>query len=385
MPIHNAFRHQTYSSQPPLVPYELHQAPRPSDFNGKTLSLGERLQSAGVERVILVHGTFRGDDALGVVRGMERIIPTAAGWLRQVNREWVDRTARNVGNYTHEYVRRFSDLVRPGAPSLCISRFVWSGENHHVGRADAAVRLIDHLLHDRPSNGGRVLLWGHSHAGNVFALMTNLLAGPAISLEQFFEACQPLFWSSQVSRVDRTRWQRVQQWLYSKRDPADSLPLDIVTFGTPIRYGWETRGYHQLLHLVHHRPIDGLPEYRARFPFSWDEARTARGGDYMQQLGIAGTDFPPSLVNWRAMRVESSLRRLLQAGFRRRDVMQWLKFGVRLADEGTVLLINYPDDERHQREQLLGHGIYTSPDWLAYHLELVTNHFYAAELPVGRT
>jgi hypothetical protein len=381
MPIDNAFRHQTYSDEPPLVAYELHRAPEPNELSGLTglvSTAGECLRRAGVDRVVLVHGTFRGDDALGLARRLERVVPIAAGWLRQMNREWVDRTARNVGNYTHDYARRFTELLRSDGEGVGVSRFVWSGENHHVGRADGAVRLIDHLLQQAPSHGSRVLLWGHSHAGNVFALMTNLLAGPSPALDQFFQACRPLFSSSQVSRIDRDRWRRVQHWVVNERDLVNSLKLDIVTFGTPIRYGWETRGYHKLLHLVHHRPVAGLPEYRARFPFTWDDARKARAGDYLQQFGIAGTDFPPSLVAWRAMRVESSLRRLLQADLRRRDVVQWLKLGVRVADEGTVLLINYPDDEHHQREQLLGHGIYTSLDWLPYHLQQVVSRFYAA-------
>jgi hypothetical protein len=377
MPIDNAFRHQTYSDQLPLAAYELIRPRQPDDPQELRPEVGQRLHQAGVERLILVHGTFRGDDALGVVRTLERLIPSAAGRLRLMSKELVERTARHVGNYSREYARRMAELLRADAHGVRVSRFIWSGENHHVGRADAAVRLLDHLIAEPTTRGSRVLLWGHSHAGNVFALMTNLLGGPPEAVDQFFQTCGPLFRSSQVGAADRERWRRVQKWLLDKRDPADSPQLDIVTFGTPIRYGWETRGYHKLLHLIHHRPIDGLPEHRTRFPFSWDEARTARGGDYLHQLGIAGTDFPPSLVNWRSLLVERRLRELLQTGQRRRDLVQRLKVGVRVPDEGNVLLIDYPNDERHLREQLLGHGIYTSPIWLAYHLDQVVNRFYA--------
>jgi hypothetical protein len=378
MPIENAFRHQTYSEQLPLAPYELLR-PRPLNGAPETQSpVGERLRQAGVERLVLVHGTFRGDDALGVVRAIERIVPSAAGRLRLMSQEVVERTARHVGNYSREYARRMGELVGSDRHDIRVSRFVWSGENHHVGRADGAVRLIDHLLADPPTRQARVLLWGHSHAGNLFALMTNLLAGPRPAVDAFFRTCEPLFCSTQVCRAERERWKRVRHWLLDERDRGDGPQLDIVTFGTPIRYGWETRGYHKLLHFVHHRPLDGWPVYRARFPFSWDDVRTARSGDYLHQLGIAGTDFPPSLVNWRALVVERRLRELLQAGHRRRDLVQRLKYGVRVADEGTVLLVDYPNDDRHLREQLLGHGIYTSPAWLTYHLDQVVNRFYGS-------
>ena len=36
-----------------------------------------------------------------------------------------------------------------------------------------------------------------------------------------------------------------------------------MTFGTPIRYGWDSGGYARLLHFIHHRPAPGLPADRA--------------------------------------------------------------------------------------------------------------------------
>ena len=104
----------------------------------------------------------------------------------------------------------------------------------------------------------------------------------------------------------------------------------------------------------------------------------ARQGDYVQQLGIAGTDFPPAMFSWQAFRAERRLERLLQPGLTRRDTLQRLQLGMRVADEGTVLLVDYPQDAEEQRQWLLGHGIYTSLDWLPYHLQQVVRRFYAA-------
>ncbi len=384
MPFDNAFRPQTYSAEQPRATYKPLQPELPTELARTDTcilgqSAGQWLHNAGVQRIVLVHGTFTGNDALGLVRGLERIVPSAGDRLRQVGQAWVDWLARDVGHYTDQYVARFHELLGAHRDAISVGRFVWSGENHHVGRADAAIRLIDHLLHDAGQDRRRVLLWGHSHAGNVFALVTNLLASPLYSVQRFFAACRPLFFSSQVSQSDQDRWQRVRHLLIHRRNLVEALQLDIVTFGTPIRYGWESRGYRQLLHVVHHRPADGLPVYLVPFPFSWDDMFNARYGDYVQQIGIAGTDFPPSLVTWRAMRVQSRLHRLLEAGYTRRTTLRRLKCGMRVANEGTVLLVDYPLDDTEQREQLLGHAIYTHQAWLPYHLLQVVHNFYVSE------
>ena len=40
---------------------------------------------------------------------------------------------------------------------------------------------------------GRVLLWGHSHAGNVLALVSNLLRADAAGVDRFFAAAAPFY------------------------------------------------------------------------------------------------------------------------------------------------------------------------------------------------
>ena len=240
MPIDNAFRHQVYSDGPPATEYEVCRPTDVEDLHDIGDPAGPSLRNAGVQGVVLVHGTFTGNDALGLVRGLESMFPTAGDRLRAVSREWIDWIARDVGHYSDPHLTRFRELLGAEAATVSVRRFMWSGENHHLGRADGAIRLIDQLREDAEQGCLRFLLWGHSHAGNVFALVTNLLAGPPTSVEKFFTACRPLFFSSQVSQADQDRWRRVQHWLVDRRDMAESLRLDIVTFGTPIRYGWET-------------------------------------------------------------------------------------------------------------------------------------------------
>ncbi len=79
-----------------------------------------------------------------------------------------------------------------------------------------------------------------------------------------------------------------------------SLRLDVVTLGTPVRYGWDAAGYGNLLHFIHHRPVDGLPDDRAPFLPSAEDILQAKQGDCVQQLGIAGTNFTPPAWAWLA-------------------------------------------------------------------------------------
>lgn len=378
MPIHNAFRHQAYSDRPPQTPFEVRQALAVEWDDDARASAQQALQRAQIQKILLMHGTFVGDDALGLVRTLDQFVPDAGGRIRELNRDWVDRLVGDVGNYSQEFVQELHSLIDTDEPRVAIDHLTWSGENHHVGRADAAVLLLDRLLDDAQSGCSRFLLWGHSHAGNVFALVTNLLRGAEADVRRFFAACRVLFSSQQVSEADRKRWDRVHQRLSQCEELVSQIQLDIVTFGTPIRYGWETRGYRRLLHIVNHRPADDYPEFRAPFPIDWDDAWSARFGDYIQQLGIAGTDFLPSVFTWRAFRVEQRLNRLLQKGLHRSGTWDRLKLGMRVPHEGRCLLIDYPDDKTNGREHLFGHGIYTTVQWLPFHLREVLTRFYAA-------
>ena len=154
---------------------------------------------------------------------------------------------------------------------------------------------------------------------------------------------------------------------------ADTVPkqwnIDVVTFGTPVRYGWETSCLNSLTHFIHHRPAEGLPVFQAPFPPHLDDVVRCRHGDFVQQVGIAGTDFLPYLLSRTTRLAERRLSRLLQPGLRRRDVLERLKSGQRLHDQGTNLLVDYADDPKSLRATMIGHGIYTRREWLVFHAE----------------
>lgn len=377
-------------------------------------AVGDRLRAAGVATIYLVHGTFVGADAWGALAALARVYPPLGEYLRPLAKDLADAMFGDRGNYTLRYAQvleeslngclergregegergRFATPTSPLHPvppssplplspsqsaPIAVRRFLWSSENHHLGRADAAVRLLDELARASRERPGRLLLWGHSHAGNVFALLTNLLGGDDPARGRFFEAAEIHYRRPLTRRVDLPVWPRVAARLASG-ELADLAPrLDLVTFGTPIRYGWETAGYKRLLHVVHHRPCETLPPYRAPFPPTVERVARAADGDYIQQFGIAGTNLPPAVFQWRAYLAERRLCALVQAEIEPSELLARLRAGCRVADEGTTLLVDYGPPPDGFAQHLAGHAVYTQLDWQLFHAEQVAAALYAA-------
>ena len=382
MPHANHFRHQTYTDAPPAATYRTLSAGDVVDPNSDTFrkllrTVGSRLRSADVSAVYLVHGTFVGADAWGVLRHVGRILPKAADAAQTIHRRLMDSATRDRGNYNARYAEVFeAALHTPHERLIAVRRFDWTSENHHLGRAEAAVRLIDDLAHcEAVTPGSRVLLWGHSHAGNVFALVSNLLAADEPTRRRFFKATESYWRRPRRGRADATAWARVQKRL-AMPEPLAGAQLDFVTFGAPIRYGWDTGGYSKLLHVVNHTPREGLAEYLTALPGSTEDVLTARDGDYVHQLGIAGTNIMPDVVNWRALDADIRLGKLLQSGISRRDLVDRLKLGMRVAEEGHSLLVDYGPHDHNIAAHIAGHGVYTRLDRLAQHAQWVADAFY---------
>lgn len=376
MPRNNRFRHQSHSSDSPKGSWRLLQAtPTPqlgsADYQRLMAEIGDRYRQAGVDTVYLAHGTFAGDDALGFIRNWSSLFPELADKLRRIHKDTVDKLAKDAGNYTADFASEFERAI--GVP---VRLFRWSSENHHIARAHAAVCLIDELASLGLSPGRRVLLWGHSHAGNVLALVTNLLGADRPTRDRFFRTCRSYYRWPIYGRVDLPAWQRVRR-LLDKDEHSRGLPnLDLVTFGTPIRYGWDTDGYARLLHFVNHRPREGLPPYQTAIPRSPEDVLAAVDGDYIQHWGIAGTNLAPNALAWRTWVADVRLGRWLQRSVRRRDLFERLKAGMRVAEDGETLLVDYGPMEGNITQHLAGHAVYTRLPWLPFHAEQVARRFY---------
>ncbi len=377
MPNNNCFRHQPYRSGSPTTDHRLLRAELPPPIESEETrrrmrQVGRVLREQKVAGIYLVHGTFAGTDALGMIRGLDRFAPGLGGSLRRQQKPLVDTLAGQLGNYSTSYAELFSRLINAdGDAPIPVRLFHWSSENNHVGRANGAITLLHAIMSHAQGQQRRFLLWGHSHAGNVFALLTNLLAGTPAVRRRFFAAVRPYYrWPATSSR-NVSVWRAAQQHLAEHPKASEQVVLDIATFGTPVRYGWDTQGYRRLIHFIHHRPADGVADYRVPFPFSPHDAREARHGDYVQQLGIAGTNLRPNILAWFSWKAERRLRRVLQPGLRRRDTWDRLCLGQRVPAEGDTLLVDYPASDDRLRQHLFGHAIYTHSNWLLFHAEEV--------------
>jgi len=327
--------------------------------------------------VYLVHGTFVGPDTLGLAAALGRRFPAAGRWLGRRVKRAIDRLIDETGNYTLGFARLLdSALNRTPGPRIAVRRFCWSSENHHLGRADGAVRLLDDLASRQLGPGRRVLLWGHSHGGNLLAIVSNLLGGGPEAVENFFHAAQVYYRSPRGGRVEIPMWQRVRE-LLERRGWPQGVGLDMVTFGTPVRYGWDSGGYGRLLHFVYHRPVEGLPAHRAAFPPKVRRLVRGADGDYTQQLGIAGTNFMPIPLAWRAWLADRRLHRLLQGHGLEGNRWAWLRSGRIVPDEGTTLLVDYGLPRGGLGRHLAGHAVYTRREWLLFHAEQVVERFYS--------
>ena len=362
--------------------------PGSAEFDEALAAAGAAFGRAEVAAVYCVHGTFAGNDALGLLTELARFAPELTKSLSRLGKQTVNAIAGESGNYTPEYVDTFQVGISAGAGrEIPVRLFNWSSQNNHIGRADGAVRLIDELARlasdlpreqlraDQPP---RVVLWGHSHAANVFALATNLLGSDEQSRNEFFHASRSFYRPWLGGKADLPAWESVRQLLGEADHPLRWLQVDVVTFGGPVRYGWETNGYGNLLHFIHHRPPPQGVEYQAPVPIEAKRMLSAVDGDYTQQLGISGTNLAPNPLALRTFLADRRLDHFLERDVPRESLLTRLKHGTRVPDEGVTLLVDYERDEGGIHYHLIGHAVYTRRKWLPLHCREVAARFYGA-------
>ncbi|MEP3482750.1 MAG: hypothetical protein ABJZ55_26130 [Fuerstiella sp.] len=387
MPSNNAFQHQNYPTVPVVAP--VIQKVSVEDSEGVEFSqLHTRLK---IGKVILVPGTFRGDDPFAfaaLLSGMTKpdhpmqgMLNSLAGGLKKATVAITESVVGDIANYTDEYQQQFEQLVG-GDPAVEILDPLWSGQNNHQARADLAIKLLLQLKRVNPSPERMMLFWGHSHAGNGLAILTNLLANNRVAVRRFFEA------AGQTS----DEWLEAESLLRESPSPHPwARSVCIAAFGTPVRYGWDSAGYRFLLHLMHHRnqqPPNSILT-RPIYPMhAMKDILAAKYGDWVQAFAVAGTDVTlPALEE-----VESRFATILEAGLqpavidedlqkikveRIREACARWKPGTRCHTDGHHLLLEYEPSGRTTKLGIpvenarFGHGVATTTTWLPVHLALV--------------
>jgi hypothetical protein len=240
-------------------------------------------------------------------------------------------------------------------------------------------RLRDWVETYKLGQGDRILVQAHGQAGLVLALVSNLLCVTATNSRTRLLNLLSAF-ASQVNRADiASTIQRIAP-LLSNGTLLNAAMLDIVTFGMPVRYGWDSSGLGKLLHIVNHRNLrtDGktwlskmeLPQITMEMPIAW-------GGDYVQELAVAGSDAVPTTEAAKA--ANKNVWEMLEPfdGFER-----WLECArraVRIPSEGLGILADYKDStgSTNVRDHYFGHAAYTRLNAMLFNTTEIVHTIYS--------
>jgi hypothetical protein len=419
MPIENNFQHDELSRKHPgerLAAREFTACPQPDspEWTAEMVKLGSAMGRAGVRTVMFVHGAIHGTDVFGTQRldeagglkrgysrgvsGLDALlaamrqetngIPLLPGGLRppltndDATKQLIDHHAGDAGNFTETAIGMLQRALSKASTPLRCVRLLWASEHHHIGRAVAAVRMLDELrmhceLH-KLASGDRILIQAHGQAGLVLALASNLLCPSAITGRPRLLAILTSY-AEQTNQPDLTAVVNRLAPLLSAGSLLNGASLDIVTFGQPVRYGWDPSGIGKLLHIVNHRNLRTdaktwlakmeLPQITMEMPIAW-------GGDYVQELAVAGSDALPATEQAKA--ANKAAWELVEPfdGFER-----WLECArraIRCPSEGRCLLVDYKDStgSTNPRDHYYGHAAYTRRDAMLFNTGQIVDTFY---------
>lgn len=420
MPLENNFQHDELSRKNPgerlRVADLTDVVPPDSPEWGVTMArYGMCLSQAGVTSVVFLHGSLHGTDLFGMQRldeagglkrgysrgvsGVDALlaamreetngIPLLPGGLRPPlskddgTKHLLDEQIGDAGNFTDASVESFRRAINANLtqPISC-RRLLWSSEHHHLGRALAAVRLLDtlHRLCTEQVWGKshRILVQAHGQAGLVLALASNMLCpSPITGRPKLLNILNA--YAEQTHQSELADAMRRIESLLTTATLLNGVALDIVTFGMPVRYGWDSSGIGKLLHVVNHRNLrtDGknwlakmeLPQITMEMPMAW-------GGDYVQELAVAGSDAVPTTelgkaankMVWEMVEPYDGFERWLECARR----------AVRFPSEGRCLLVDYKDStgSTNPRDHYYGHAVYTRRHAMLFNLTQIVRTFY---------
>ena len=317
--------------------------------------IARQLKAHHVKSVYLVHGTFVGSDPFDLKHLFEEM---QAFKTFKFNTSWIKKFVaykkafmQDLGNFTPEYF----DLLAKGCEGLTqVKRFEWTSGNHHYARLAGALDLAKKIVDDFEEDTDRILICGHSHAGQIFAILTQMIADPVMGKILLDFAIEGGYEDENV----------LQQLAKLK-----GKGIDFVTLGSPKRYEWSLGENQRLLHLINHRSEN--PEVKI-----FSGVLNIQNGDYVQLWAGEGSD-SPSPVKLQAQ-VNRKLDHILDVGA---DMKLWKdkpRTYHRLHTQGHTLLINFKDNDQKIcfAQTLFGHGVYTRYTRMLYQFSQIQKYFY---------
>lgn len=333
---------------------------------------GEAMKSGNVRKVLFVHGTFAGNDPFGIY-GVLKSLGVSSGItdvLEGMSEKIKHRSLDDLGNFPDDYVLSFSQGINHGIE--CVSSD-WSSENNHIGRLLAVPELASNIAvrAEGLSLEDRVLLIGHSHAGQLFALLT-------VFLENGDKA------NALMNVLSEVKDNGFDLGVFLKDlEIISGIHLDIVTLGTPVRYPWGDYENYRLLNIVNHRSDSRI-----------DGVLNTRDGDYVQQWGTDGTDLLPA--NLSLTDSNDTLDSILDKGrplnidAKLNEINRRQPFKVNGEAAGETVLVDYQDmgfriyqfwgtrfGSPNFIETLFGHGVYTRRKTMLFNTRLIVEKFYS--------
>ncbi|MDP7319270.1 MAG: hypothetical protein QF441_01615 [Bacteriovoracaceae bacterium] len=298
--------------------------------------------------IYLVHGTFVGDDPFHILGILRKAFPKLSenylNFIRKQTKFGQNLIARDLGNFIKQHIDLLEELTQNKS---FIHNFTWSSGNHHYARAKAMFRLMRDIA-TRAKKGQKILLIGHSHAGQIFALFSLFLNN-----KEFRDVLVSLF----------AQEENIEELLYFVKDLKD-YDYVFVTLGTPSRYQWQLTPNMQLLHFINHRG-EGVLGGK-----SWGAAFT-KSGDYIQQWAVAGSDMKSPIAS--EHRINLQLDEYLGVGTSLEQLRRNLVKRQRLHNVGHHYLVDYGDNGKIPNflQTIFGHAVYTKMSFLNFHLILI--------------
>jgi hypothetical protein len=314
---------------------------------------GVKIKKASVKSIYIIHGTFVGEDPFHLIGLLESSLPAIGQEIiqkiRQNTKKGQDLFTKDLGNFIEDHVDILSSMTLGSIP---VHNLTWSSGNHHYARVKGALKLIEDLS-SKHNDKDRVLLIGHSHAGQLFALLSQFCDNKK-NLNQILSC---------INSDD------IPKDLESKLKKISNLSLDFVTLGTPFRYEWKLGKKMRALHIINHRGNDILAGSTSGATFTKD-------GDYIQQWGIAGSDIK-SPVNTERL-INEKLDEFLGVGTNFDEFKLNIKKKNRIHNQGHHLLVDYGDSSKipNMFQTVLGHGCYTRIKHLRFLISNISQRFY---------
>jgi hypothetical protein len=316
---------------------------------------GRILSNAKIQSIYLIHGTFVGNDPFQIISLIENNFPSLnsniISSIQKGTREMGSLIASDLGNFISDHNQILKQIT---LGNIDIHNFTWSSGNNHIARVRGCFELIKDIYDQHNYRGERVLLIGHSHAGQLFALMTQLVNNPKLK-------------NKLMTLVERHDY--LPENLNIMIEHIASLDLDFVTLGTPARYEWKLNSKMRLLHFINHRSSDTLGG-------NFKGVLNTKDGDYIQQWGVSGSDMKSPIEKEHLVNIE--LDELFGTGSNMETLKQNIQLRRRLHNHGHHLLVDYGDNSKLPNFGLtcFGHGQYTKLDNFNFQLYWINKFFY---------